>query len=71
MQLVLTLLRLALQLTLPGVLLALGLQLQALNRTLERDRIYYEQALKEPQQFLEEHAQRMERSEGSTPGGAR
>ena len=71
MPLGLTLLRLALQLTLLVVLLALGLQLQAVNRTLERDRIYYEQALKEHQKFLEEHAQRMERSEGSTLGGAR
>ena len=71
MPLVLTLLRLALQLTLLVVLLALGLQLQALNRTLERDRLYYAQALKEHQQFLEEHVQRMERSEGSPPGGAR
>jgi hypothetical protein len=71
MQLVLTFLRLAMQLTLLVVLLALGLQLKALHRTLERDCIYYEQVLKEHQQFLEEHAQRMERYEGNTTGDAR
>src|SRR6266702_3578990 len=45
--------------------------LEALSRTLERDRLHVEQVLKEHQQFLEEHARRMERYEGSTTGGTR
>ena len=49
MQLVLALLRLAMQLTLLVVTLMLGLQLKALHRTLERDRLYSEQVLKERQ----------------------
>jgi hypothetical protein len=57
---VLTLLRLALQLTLLVVVLALGLQVKALSRTLERDRLNYEQRLQEHQQCMEEHARRLD-----------
>jgi hypothetical protein len=71
MQRLLTLMRLLLWLTMVVMGFAVSRQLDALNRTLERDRIYYEQVLKEHQQFLEEHAQRMERYEGTTTGGAR
>ena len=71
MQLVFTLLRFLLLLTLMVVGLSLSRQLDTLNRTLARHRLHFEQVLKEHQQFVEEHARHMERYEGSTTGGAR
>jgi hypothetical protein len=59
MQRLVALARLAFYLTLLVVLLALGRQFNAISRTPERDRLYYEQRLKEPQQFVDEHARRM------------
>jgi hypothetical protein len=71
MQLVLTLLRFLLLLTLMVVGFALIHQLDTLNRTLKHNRLHFEQVLKEHQQFLDEHARRMERYEGSNTGSAR
>jgi len=58
MQRLVALARLAFYLTLLVVLLALGRQFNAISRTPERDRLYYEQRLKEHQQFVDEHAWR-------------
>ena len=54
-------LRLALQLALLVVMLTLGLQLNALSHTLEHNHLQQEHALKEHQQFVDEHERRMER----------
>jgi hypothetical protein len=60
MQRLLPILRLLLRLTMV-VGLALSRQLDTLNRTLKHNHLQQEQALKEHQQFSDEHARRMER----------
>jgi hypothetical protein len=58
MQRLLTILRLLLWLTMV-VGFALSRQLDALNRTLKHNHLQQEQALKEHQQFVDEHERRM------------
>jgi hypothetical protein len=60
MQRLLTILRLLLWLTMVVVGFALSRQLDALNRTLKHDHLQQEQALKEHQQFVDEHEPRMD-----------
>jgi hypothetical protein len=55
MQRLLTILRLLLWLTMMVVGLALSRQLDALNHTLKHNHLQQEQALKEHQQFVDEH----------------
>jgi hypothetical protein len=61
MQVLLTVLRLLLLLTLVVVGVSLSRQLDVLTRTLEQNRLHAEQVLKEHQQAVDEHARRMER----------
>lgn len=58
MQRLLTILHLLLWLTMVGF--ALSRQLDALNRTLKHNHLQQEQALKEHQQFVDEHEPRMD-----------
>jgi hypothetical protein len=60
MQRLLTILRLLLWLTIVVVGFALSRQLDALNRTLKHNHLQQEQALKEHQQFVDEHEPRMD-----------
>jgi hypothetical protein len=60
MQRLLTILRLLLWLTMVVVGFALSRQLDALNRTLKHNHLQQEQALKEHQQFVDEHEPRMD-----------
>jgi hypothetical protein len=60
MQRRLTILRLLLWLTMVVVGFALSHQLDALNRTLKHNHLQQEQALKEHQQFVDEHEPRMD-----------
>ena len=60
MQRRLTILRLLLWLTIMVVVFALNRQLDALNRTLKHNHLQQEQALKEHQQFVDEHGPRMD-----------
>ena len=60
MQRLLTILPLLLWLTMVVVGFALSRQLDALNRTLKHNHLQQEQALKEHQQFVDEHEPRMD-----------
>ena len=60
MQRLLTILRLLLWLTMVVVGCALSRLLDALNHTLKHNHLQQEQALKEHQQFVDEHERRMD-----------